>query len=135
MPGQTDDFSGGRAAHGASADSADSHVLAASLYTFLFGMQELISSQAAGQPSRADVRRAVLGSLEDFSRLRSSFGPEAKLMTHLGDGQVTSCPVGAIIDMVLSIRPGFEAWNGDSPVPEDCVRAATRLRELSGWPN
>jgi hypothetical protein len=104
------------------------------VYTLLSGLTMLLSPETAGEPGRAEVHRAVVGSFEELSRLRSSFGPEAKLLKHQADGTVTSLPVAAIIDMVLTIRPRFEAWDGAWPMPEDCGRAALRLLELSGWP-
>jgi hypothetical protein len=115
-------------------DRIESHTLAAALYTLLSGLQMLMSPEATGEPTRADVRGAVLGSFEDFSRLRTAFAPEAALQTRSAGGAVSSYPVSAIIDMVLSIRPRFEAWDGTWPVPEDCGRAASRLLELTGWP-
>jgi hypothetical protein len=114
--------------------SAQSHALAASVYTLLSGLTMLMSDETGGEPSRTEVYRAVVGSFEELSRLRSSFGPEAKLLKHQADGTVVSLPVAALIDIVLSMRPRFEAWDGAWPMPEDCGRAASRLLELSGWP-
>jgi hypothetical protein len=116
------------------ADRPEAHALAASVYTLLSGLSMLMSAETTGEPSRADVHRAVLGSFDELSRLRTAFGPDAKLLKHLADGSVAALPVDAIIDIVLSIRPRFEAWDGTWPVPEDCGRAASRLLELSGWP-
>jgi len=115
-------------------ERAESHALAASVYTLLSGLTMLMSAETTAEPSRADVHRAVLGSFDDLSRMRSTFGPQAKLVTRLADGTVASFPVEAIIDMVISIRPRFESWDGTWPVPDDCGRAASRLLELSGWP-
>jgi len=115
-------------------ERAESHALAASVYTLFSGLTMLMSDETAGEPSRADVHRAVLGSFDALSRMRSTFGPHAMLKTRLADGTVASFPVDAIIDMVLTIRPRFEAWDGSWPVPEDCARAAARLLQFSGWP-
>lgn len=115
-------------------DRVESHTLAAALYTLLSGLQMLMSPESAGEPSRPDVRSAVLGSFQEFSRLRSAFTPQAALQTRRAGGAVSSYPVSAIIDMALSIWPRFEAWDGTGPVPDDCGRAASRLLELVGWP-
>ena len=115
-------------------DRIESHTLAAALYTLLSGLQMLMSPDETGEPTRADVRTAVLGSFDEFSRLRMAFAPEAALQTRRPGGEVTSCPVSAIIDVALSIRPRFESWDGTWPVPKDIGRAASSLLELSGWP-
>jgi hypothetical protein len=116
-------------------DRPETHALAASLYTLLSGLQMLMSAEASDEPTRADVHRAVVGSFDDFSQLRTAFDPAAELKTRRADGGTTSFPIAAIIDLALSIRPRFEKWNGSWPVPEDCARAATKLLELSGWPS
>ena len=116
-------------------DRDESHALAATVYTLLSGLQMLCSAEAAVLPARAEVRLAVLGSFDEFARLRSSLGPEAALQTRRAGGGISSVPVSAIIDMVLSIRPRFESWDGVWPVPDDIARAASRLLEVSGWPD
>lgn len=115
-------------------DRAESHALAAALYTLLSGLQMLVAKEAADDPTRAAVRDAVLGTFDEFSRLRTAFAPDAALQTRRAGGAVSSYPVGAIIDMVLSIRPRFETWDGTWPVPQDIAQAASRLLDSTGWP-
>ena len=116
-------------------ERAESHALAASVYTLLSGFTMLMSEETAGEPEPS--RRAPRGARKLRRALADALDFRAAmpmLKTRLADGAVASVPVDAIIDMVLTIRPRFEAWDGSWPVPEDCGRAARGFFELSGWP-